>query len=386
MYGAEHLNDSLERQTSFTRAVDFVAPPVPAAIRAALNMARFESVRQQVPMLLAVAALNVLIVMAVCAYDGLPLSTYAWMAGLVLYCLVRAIYLRNLMSRPVTPDQAGRMAKNIAVLTLILMTCLSIVTCFTFMARVFSSDTLIPVSLAFGATSIAHCLYTLRPAAIGVLVLGIMPPAAAMIVSGSFPAVMLGAALMSVAILMIRFVAAQYDQLVASLFLEKQIRDLANTDALTGLANRRAVMAALAQDEAKDALFGLALIDLDGFKAVNDTHGHHVGDKLLIHVGERLAGSVQPRDGIGRLGGDEFIIIFRDVQDPDDIHTRSSAILAALCQPVTIEDHHIAVGASIGCALHAGARGTVADTLIAADKALYAQKHVHRKRPVRHAA
>lgn len=339
-------------------------------------------------MLLAVAALNVLIVMAVCAYDGMPLLTYGWMAGLVLYCLIRAIYLRNLMSRPFAPEQGGLMAKNIARLTLILMTGLSIMTCFTFMTGVFSSDTLIPVSLAFGATSIAHCLYTLRPAAIGVLVLGIMPPAAAMIVGGSFQAVMLGIALMSVAILMIRFVAAQYDQLVASLFLEKQIRDLANTDALTGLANRRAVMATLADEEAQQAQFGLALIDLDGFKAVNDTHGHHVGDALLTHVGERLVGAAQPRDTVGRLGGDEFIVIFRDIQDPKDIHARTSAILAALCQPVTIGEHHIVIGASLGNALHAGAGSTVADTLIAADKALYVQKHVNRTTPVRarHAA
>jgi diguanylate cyclase len=384
--GAWQLNDSVNRQTSLTRAVDFVAPPVPAAIRSALDLARFESVRHQAPMLLAVAALNVLIVMAVCAHDGMPLRTYGWMSGLVLYCFVRAIYLRNLMSRSVTPEQAGRMAKSIATLTLILMTGLSIITCFTFMAGVFSSDTLIPVSLAFGATSIAHCLYTLRPAAIGVLVLGIMPPAAAMIVGGSFQAVMLGVSLMSVAILMIRFVVAQYDQLVASLFLEKQIRDLANTDPLTGLANRRAVMAALTEEEVRQAQFGLALIDLDGFKAVNDTHGHHVGDSLLIHVSERLVAAAQPCDYVGRLGGDEFIILFRDVEDADDIHARSSVILAALCQPVKIGEHHIAIGASLGNALYGEGCSTVTDTLIAADKMLYEQKRANRELQARQAA
>jgi diguanylate cyclase (GGDEF)-like protein len=373
------LSNSGDRQNSFTRAVDFVVPSVSTEIRGALDRARFESVRHQVPMLLGVAALNVLIVMGVCAHDEMPLRTYGWMAGLVLYCMVRGLYLHHVMARPVTPDQIAQMPKNIAKLTLILMTGLSVMTCFTFMTGVFSSDTLIPVSLAFGATSIAHCLYTLRPAAIGVLVLGIMPPAAAMIVGGSFHAVMLGIALMSVAILMIRFVSAQYDQLVASLFLEKQISDLANTDVLTGLANRRAIMAALAKEEAHKTQFGLALLDLDGFKAVNDTHGHHVGDSLLQHVSTRLIGAVQPCDSVGRLGGDEFIVIFRNVQGTADISARSTAILSALCQPIDIGEYHIPVGASLGTAISAERSGTVADMLITADKALYAQKRANKE-------
>jgi diguanylate cyclase len=373
------LRNTLDRQNSFTRARDFVAPSVSADIRSALDRARFESVRLQAPMLLAVAALNVLIVMAVCAYDGMAFRTYAWMTGVVLYCVVRGFHLQRIMAQPVTPDQVAQMPKNIAVLTMIMMTGLSIMTCVTFMMGVFSSDTLIPVSLAFGATSISHCLYTLRPAAIGVLVLGIMPPAAAMIVGGSFQAVMLGIALMSVAILMIRFVSAQYDQLVASLFLEKQIRDLANTDALTGLANRRAIMTALAEEEANQTQFGLALLDLDGFKAVNDTHGHHVGDSLLQHVSAQLVGAAQPRDSVGRLGGDEFIILFRDVQDSADVSARAAAILSALCQPAHIGEHPIPVGASLGSAIYTKRSSTVADMLITADKALYAQKRVNKE-------
>jgi diguanylate cyclase len=381
--GASQLNRDINRQDAFTRARDFVAPPVSEEIRGALDRARFESVRLQVPMLLGVAALNVMIVMAMCAYDGMALQTYAWMAGLVLYCAVRGLHLQRIMAQPLTPDQAAQMPKNVAVLGMIMITGLSIMTCYTFMTDVFSSGILIPVSLAFGATSISHCLYTLRPAALGVLVLGIMPPAAAMIVTGSFQAIMLGIALMSVAVLMIRFVSAQYDQLVTSLFLEKQIRDLANTDALTGLANRRAIMAALEEEEENQSKFGLALLDLDGFKAVNDTHGHHVGDSLLQHVSTRLLGAVQPRDSVGRLGGDEFIVLFRDVISPADMTARAAAIITALCEPVTIGAHNIFVGASLGSALYAEPISTVADMLITADKALYAQKSSNKQTAAR---
>jgi diguanylate cyclase len=383
--GGKILSAIAAEQNAWTRARDFVFPPVSEEIRAALEHAQFESIRQQVPMLLAVAALNVMIVMAVCAHDGLPLRTYGWMSGLVVYCAVRAFYLRRRMAQPVTAEQVRRMPKATAALALIMISGLSMVTCFTFMTGVFSFEILIPVSLAFGATSISHCLYTLRPAAIGMLVMGIMPPAAAMIVAGSFQTVMLGTAMMSVAILMIRFVSAQYDQLVASLFLEKQIRDLANTDALTGLANRRAIMAALDTEATYGPRFGVALLDLDGFKGVNDTHGHHAGDVLLEHVAARLTGAKQPLDSVGRLGGDEFIVIYRDVHGANDIDVRSAAILAALCQPVDIGDHMIPLAASLGSATFLESGGKIAEMLIAADKALYAHKRVNKETVVPHA-
>jgi diguanylate cyclase len=232
--------------------------------------------------------------------------------------------------------------------------------------------------LGFGATSIAHCLYTLRPAAIGTLVIGIFPTSIAMMVFGNFDAAMLAVAMLSVAVLMIRFVSEQYDQLIASLFLEHQIRELANTDPLTGLANRRAIMSeldsALKAFEAGAESFGVALLDLDGFKEINDQMGHHAGDAVLQKVAERLSAAATQGDTVGRLGGDEFIVLMRGLTQTNEISARTTAMLATLCQPVDIMGNRLSIAASLGYAQHPEDGADVEAMLHAADASLYAAK------------
>jgi diguanylate cyclase len=364
------------------RLTSWVSPPVPADIADALRQAQFNSVRRQVPMLLLVAALNTCIIMAICTHDRLPLITFGWMAGLVLYCMGRAVFLQRQMAHPIAPERMSRMMKLNVTMALGLISGLGLMSSITFVAGTFSSETMIPISLAFGATSIAHCLYTLRPAAIGTLIMGMVPQSVVMILFGDFQSLMLGIATMTVAMLMIRFVIAQYDQLITSLCLEKQNDDLANTDPLTGLANRRAIMALLAQEHADrmrdGAQYGVALLDLDGFKGVNDTLGHHNGDALLQHVAARLAKSAMPSDVVGRLGGDEFIILFRNLTQPEDVSSRATGMLAALCIPADLDGMRVPVGASLGHAVFPIDARASEDLLIVADKALYAVKDANR--------
>jgi diguanylate cyclase len=362
--------------------LSWVFPPAPAEIADALRLAQFNSVRRQAPMLLVVAALNTSIIMAICAHDGLPLLTYAWMAALVVYCIVRAAYLHRAMARPIAPERMPTMLKLNVILALGMITVLGIMSSVTFVAGTFSFETMIPISLAFGATSIAHCLYMLRPAAIGTLIMGIVPQSIVMMLFGDFQSRMLGIATLTVAVLMIRFVVAQYDQLITGLSLEKQNYDLANTDPLTGIANRRAIMALLDEEHSEriqdGAQFGVALLDLDGFKGVNDTLGHHSGDALLQHVANRLVQSALPSDTVGRLGGDEFIILLRNLERPADVSSRATAMLAALCIPADLGGVRVPVAASLGHAVFPINAGTTEDLLIAADKALYAAKDANR--------
>jgi diguanylate cyclase len=378
--GAIGIANALRRTVSTLKS--WVFPPVPADIAGALRKAQFESVRRQVPMLLMVAGLNTSIIMAICAHDGLPLLTYGWMAGLILYCTVRAVDLHRQMARPIAPERMSGMMKLNVTMAMVMITGLGLMSSITFVAGIFSSETMIPISLAFGATSIAHCLYTLRPAAIGTLVLGMVPQSIVMILFGDFQSRMLGVATLTVAILMIRFVAAQYDQLITSLCLEKQNYDLANSDALTGIANRRAIMALLAQEHverSKDgAHFGVALLDLDGFKGVNDNLGHHTGDALLQQVASRLAKGALSSDVVGRLGGDEFIILFRNLVRPEEVSSRATAMLAGLCVPADLGGVRVPVAASLGHAVFPIDAGTIEDLLIVADKALYAVKATNR--------
>ncbi|MGL5840059.1 MAG: diguanylate cyclase domain-containing protein [Sphingorhabdus sp.] len=366
--------------TQLARLWQWFAPPAPQSIREPLRAAQIENISAQAPMLLGVATINICIIMAVCWNRELPLASYSWMAGLVIYCLVRIGAWRRMLNRAIPIERTPRIIKANIVMALAMMLGLSATTSITFALGTFERELMIPVSVTFGAMAIAHCFCTLRPAAIGVLVGGITPIAGSLILLGDFNAIMMGLSMLSVEILMIRFVASQYDRLISQLFLEQQIRELANSDPLTGLPNRRAIMAAIEKEIARyektQVGFGIALLDLDGFKEVNDSLGHHAGDLMLLGVGARLSDTVLPGDSVARLGGDEFIILFRDIDEKSELSSRATAMLAALCQPIELDGHRLPVAASLGYALFPQDGTSVREVMHSADFALYAQKRV----------
>lgn len=370
--GSRAIIDALK--APFARGWRWYAPPTPDDIRDALQKAQFDSVRRDVPMLLTTAAINAAIIMALCAHDGFAFASYGWISLLLLYCLVRLLVWTRMLQKPVQPERIPNILKWNVGISVAMMSLLSLDSAYTFLVGMFNARLLIPVSLCFGAMAIAHCLYALRPAAIGVLAIGLLPSAAAMIVAGDFEAKMLGLSTITVAVLLIRFVAAQYDRLIEGLHLEQQIRELADSDPLTGLPNRRAMMAALEAEEKAGNSFAVALIDLDGFKQVNDRLGHHAGDELLCVVAERLRSSVQASDLVGRLGGDEFIALFRGTGDESDVTARANLLQAALCRPVKIGGEKPRFSASLGYAISTVHGRSVEQLLQWADGALYAAK------------
>ncbi|WP_239082435.1 GGDEF domain-containing protein [Actinoplanes teichomyceticus] len=156
---------------------------------------------------------------------------------------------------------------------------------------------------------------------------------------------------------------------------ERRLRHQALHDELTGLANR-----AYFREETTTALtasrpgtVALLLVDLDGFKAVNDTHGHAAGDLLLAGVAEKLRQSVRSGDLVARLGGDEFAVLLRDCTVHDAEQT-AKRILRALAEPVTVGETPLRANASIGIAC-AEERDDVRSLLHDADMAMYASKH-----------
>jgi diguanylate cyclase (GGDEF)-like protein/PAS domain S-box-containing protein len=159
--------------------------------------------------------------------------------------------------------------------------------------------------------------------------------------------------------------------------LETQLRHLALHDPLTGLPNRLLftdrVRHALSNLERTDGQLAVLFIDLDGFKAVNDTFGHAAGDQLLITVADRIRGCLRPADSAARLGGDEFAILIPDLADRTDAEQIAQRLLTQLRRPVSADAQVAMVGASIGIA-----SGTAATTahqiLLLADQAMYAAK------------
>jgi diguanylate cyclase (GGDEF)-like protein len=158
---------------------------------------------------------------------------------------------------------------------------------------------------------------------------------------------------------------------------EAALAFLARHDALTQLPNRTLFQERLTQALAttrRQSGCALLLLDLDGFKPVNDTLGHPLGDALLKSVAARLLSTVRDVDTVARLGGDEFAIIQVGVESPDQLAVLAERAIAAVDQPFDIDGHRILVGASIGVAV-APSDGTTCDTLLRnADIALYLAK------------
>ncbi len=159
---------------------------------------------------------------------------------------------------------------------------------------------------------------------------------------------------------------------------EEKVRHQANIDSLTGLINRRNVNEILADKIAQPASsqesFALLFLDLDAFKEVNDTLGHSIGDELLRSVAIRLKNQVRAEDIVGRLGGDEFIIILKAIDKPEQISSIAQDVCNTLNSDFMIHGHRIDVSTSIGITVYPQDAKTTDALLINADQAMYASK------------
>jgi diguanylate cyclase (GGDEF)-like protein len=156
------------------------------------------------------------------------------------------------------------------------------------------------------------------------------------------------------------------------------LRSLANSDPLTGLPNRRGLHTALANALTQctaEKLVAVYLLDLDGFKPVNDKHGHDVGDELLIAVGRRLRGHVRESDVVARLGGDEFVVMAHHIAQPENAHDLGMKLLNAFKTPFALGGHlQVRVGLTIGYAIAPHDSTDAVGLLRLADAAMYSGK------------
>ena len=170
---------------------------------------------------------------------------------------------------------------------------------------------------------------------------------------------------------------------LAGLILERQqqqeqIKHLALYDSLTGLANRSLLNEQLQRSihraRRTAESFALLFIDLDGFKAVNDTHGHDAGDALLVELGQRLQKRFRATDCCARIGGDEFVILLDDIADEAIAMNLAESILTLVAKPLIWSQHQLRVTASIGIALYPEDGDSAGSLLTRADNAMYRAK------------
>ncbi len=152
-------------------------------------------------------------------------------------------------------------------------------------------------------------------------------------------------------------------------------------DALTGLPNRTLLFdrvdRAISEADRHGTQVGVLLLDLDRFKEVNDTLGHHNGDRLLVEVASRLRGVLRSADTLVRLGGDEFAVLVPDVDGDADVGALARRLVEVLKRPVDIDGLSVAVGVSVGIALHPEDGTTPQVLLQRADVAMYVAKTSH---------
>ena len=165
---------------------------------------------------------------------------------------------------------------------------------------------------------------------------------------------------------------------------EQDLRDLtavlterAVRDPLTGLSNRalleERLRGALARDARSGGSTGVLFLDLDGFKEVNDRHGHAVGDAVLRTVAERLCSVVRPSDTVSRLGGDEFVVLVEGAT-PEALAALADRLRAAVTAPLSVAGLHLDVGVSVGSSLSTGGDTDPQGLLSQADAAMYVAK------------
>jgi diguanylate cyclase (GGDEF)-like protein/PAS domain S-box-containing protein len=166
---------------------------------------------------------------------------------------------------------------------------------------------------------------------------------------------------------------------------QEQLRQAALHDPLTALPNRALFMEMLEQTLAQskrsgDRLFATLFIDVDRFKAVNDSLGHHIGDQLLIAITMRLKTCLRRGDLIARLGGDEFSILLAELRQPAEVMFTASRIQKSFAVPFQLEGNELFVTASIGVALSSTGYTRAEDILRDADTAMYRAKALGRNR------
>jgi diguanylate cyclase (GGDEF)-like protein/PAS domain S-box-containing protein len=159
---------------------------------------------------------------------------------------------------------------------------------------------------------------------------------------------------------------------------QQRLDKMAHHDQLTGLPNRHYLTAFLPQaiEEAKTAstMLGVVFLDLDRFKHINDTRGHETGDKLLQEVATRLRSCVRDSDVVIRMGGDEFVVVFRNVKNYDEVTLGAGRIIETLNRPIIIDRHSLQTTGSVGVSLYPRDGANMIELLKHSDTAMYQAK------------
>ncbi|HEV2596755.1 diguanylate cyclase domain-containing protein [Sphingopyxis sp.] len=357
-----------------------IFPTVPDAIRDDFAILRANRIETLTPMLFLMLAATT----PTAIYGGVasvhPVIRIGFPVVLAIVGVLGFLFLVNNRGRRMSPRRARRMIVEASWVSGITGLMCSIWTVTNWLAAPPATHSYYAMIMAMGSLATAYCLSSIRFATFLNLGVGLAPVALLMLTSGNPPEIAAGTSLVIATLFLLRMVVQQHGQVIDLLELQRQMRELAHTDPLTGLANRREFDMRLDEEIAaarQTSHFAIALLDLDGFKPVNDQHGHAIGDLLLCEIAKRLRGACGDHAVVARQGGDEFAILVHAGSPLLDT-SLADHILAALAAPYRIGGRPISVGASIGTANWPEHGATARQLLEVADTALYAAKAVDR--------
>ncbi|GAB5489172.1 MAG: hypothetical protein Pars2KO_27420 [Parasphingorhabdus sp.] len=352
---------------------------VPDSIRADLITLQYERIGALIPVLYFTIA-TIAIVAASASGGGFdPIYHVVLPCGFVGMGLFRCWVWFRRKDKPLDLVKAERHLRSTTKIALTMGLIGGLWTLDAYFDTVEARRVLAPVFIFMLTFAAAICLSSLPKASLGAMLTALAPPSVVMIFSSDAGIQAMGISLLIVSFLMAGLVLTSFAQIVGSLQLKQELEILATTDVLTGLANRRAFSARLeeevqlANQKNHPGGFAVLMIDLDGFKNVNDTHGHVAGDALLCEVAKRLQKISGHARSIARLGGDEFALIVAATSG-SLLKEQRSAIKAILSMPYEVEGNEVIISASVGAARYPEDGLQIPELLKSADKVLYQDK------------
>jgi diguanylate cyclase (GGDEF)-like protein len=361
----------------------------------ALLSERYRALQRQIPLLYAIAITNFL---GLHVASGAPATSFVHpITLLILFVVVRLVHWLRVRGRAPPPDRILVELRRTLIFAGLLSAAFGYSAISTYNQASGREQDLVILFASLAAVGCAYGLTSFPAAARLPLLLFALPFATRLAASGVPAHVGVGLSLALITLMILRLVDIHNEgfvQLVwsrsevetereraqraeqAALAEKARVRLVADTDPLTGLANRRAFLAELEQRLAAPGLvrpFALALLDLDGFKPINDTFGHAAGDSLLIEVAARLRREAGTGAVVARIGGDEFALIL-PCGNENAVMRAGERVCAALGRPYPIDGREFTISACCGLTLVEPGGNDVTGVLSQGDAALYSGK------------
>ncbi|WP_088310945.1 GGDEF domain-containing protein [Novosphingobium sp. B 225] len=347
--------------------------PVPPQVRGAMVSLQHERLLASLPLLCLAIAANA-VAMAMAVVGDLPVWQQLAPPAIIISATLLIFY--RFRTRPQAHDSAAALRQlrraPLVTVPLGLVAGLWCVNAFIETEKYYCMTA--PVFIGIAGLVSATCLLAVPRAAIGAMVATTLPIVIKMSLYHNLGVRAMAAMIVLITLLQAKVVLGKFEETVTMLTLQHKLNRLAASDPLTGLDNRLAFDTTLRGllDRGEPVL--VALSDLDGFKAANDSHGHHAGDAILTEVAARLRTHAPGALSIARLGGDEFALLYPAAQGTVTAAAELSAARAAIARPFACDGQNLLVGMSLGTALSL-ADGTDHKLLLRrADERLYADK------------